>query len=806
MFSGRDLAGVTIIDRDPQTSALYNVSTSVLDPTIPEDPGRIRALLELSGWSLRPTFDGQGNTVSVNITFVIQIDIRGTLPSSVVKSMTSSMTMAVSRLNQFINKSGYPPFASHISGTRLLDTFDPRNGFYELCYKAAPGWTEVRVGRKVYKDGYDFFIKPDDPSVKVELAPDFGGVRVWTTLDHEGQSIVAQVSRKGHHLIEAAAAAASAAAVASPEVSDSKDAKVEVVRPKAETNSAGKAEVEESEQNAMGFKDGNDLKESEIESSRQYNSSSSRKRRSASYSTLSPHGFAAAIGTSAANHLTHNGRPESQGSERSRASRGRSSRALVTLPAGTPPPPLPHRSSSLSRYSIPLSPYMAGADAPPVPINTTGIRNSSVSVMEPLGSAASSPVSPDRSSTSATLTSPTRPTAIVTSTPATTAVESPMCSPTLGPFHVPHHPVISTSVATASTATTTSALAPKMESISTVLSESETATPVLSEAASPASTTSTVVDKTELVSVATVPVKPSSLLKDNIKKEMDHVSTSILLTSFSPVGSPIPSATPAFGPRTSSLAAASASSSTTSSPSASTAATVTPVSSLKHSTSISSVASTSLVPQGRRREVRVTFSLDTVDKSSMSPTESPSVTLSSNSPLEDLMKFQQQLSRSGSGSHGPTLAKEHSVHVVTSSSNDCHHHQQVVVEQSASVVAGEDSSSDEDEFMEANDDFSDLSEDEKELALVLAGIGAWPSLSSDSSSSEKLRYRSFGVASTFSEEQQQHEKEQQDEIVMASLQAVERGFRDLRSSQIKVAIVFLLLIYYAGHLSMALTA
>ncbi|KAH7051745.1 hypothetical protein BKA57DRAFT_391723, partial [Linnemannia elongata] len=133
-LTGRDLAGVTIVDRDPQTAALCNVSTSVLDSTIPEDPGRIRALLELSGWSLRPTFDGQGNTVSVNVTFVIQIDIRGTLPTSVVKSLTGSMMTAVSRLNQFINKNGYPPYASHISGTRLLDTFEPKTGFYELCY------------------------------------------------------------------------------------------------------------------------------------------------------------------------------------------------------------------------------------------------------------------------------------------------------------------------------------------------------------------------------------------------------------------------------------------------------------------------------------------------------------------------------------------------------------------------------------------------------------------------------------------------------------------------------------------------
>ncbi|KAF9579331.1 hypothetical protein BGW38_004456 [Lunasporangiospora selenospora] len=203
-LTGRDLAGVTIIDRDPQTCALYNVSTSVLDPTIPEDPGCVRAVLEMSGWSLRPIFDGQGNTVSVHVTFVIQIDIRGTLPSSVVKSVSSGMMSSVSRLNQFINKTGCPPYPSFISGTRLLDTFEPKTGYFELCYKASPGWTEIRVGRKVYRDGYDFFIKPDDPTVRVELAPDFGGVRVFTTLDHEGQSIIAQVTRKGQSPISSA--------------------------------------------------------------------------------------------------------------------------------------------------------------------------------------------------------------------------------------------------------------------------------------------------------------------------------------------------------------------------------------------------------------------------------------------------------------------------------------------------------------------------------------------------------------------------------------------------------------------------
>ncbi|KAG0369452.1 hypothetical protein BGZ54_009876, partial [Gamsiella multidivaricata] len=380
-LTGRDLAGVTMIDRDPQTSALYNVSTSVLDPTIPEDPGRIRAMLELSGWSLRPTFDGQGNTVSVNVTFVVQIDIRGNLPSSVVKSMTASMTSAVSRLNQFINKSGYPPFASHISGTRLLDTFDPKVGLYELCYKAAPGWTEVRIGRKVYKEGYDFFIKPDDPSVRVEMAPDFGGVRVWTTLDHEGQSIIAQVSRKGQNLIKSEPmeeqkqeAEAAAAALTAAENSRSKN------------DSVRHSDIDP------------DMKQSIV----------GRTRRSASNATpSSTQGNAFSSSSSV--------RPDSQASVASKASqssdrsrsRGRTPRSIVTLPAGTPPPPLPRRSSSLSRYSIPISPYLAPIDAPPLPANMSA------------------------SIASATEMSP-RPISIP---------ESPLGSPTLGFFHIPHAPV-----------------------------------------------------------------------------------------------------------------------------------------------------------------------------------------------------------------------------------------------------------------------------------------------------------------------------------------------------------------------------
>ncbi|KAF9428121.1 hypothetical protein BGZ94_003329 [Podila epigama] len=506
-LTGRDLAGVTIVDRDAQTSALYNVSTSVLDPTIPEDPGRIRALLELSGWSLRPTFDGQGNTVAVNVTYVIQVDIRGTLANSVVKAMTASMTTAVPRLNHFLNKTGYPPYASHISGTRLLDTFDPKTGFYELCYKAAPGWTEIRVGRKVYKDGYDFFIKPDDPTVRVELAPDFGGVRVWTTLDHEGQSIVAQVTRKGQNPAMSRSGPKNESGSESDESrgdgrhsslpsprdrsGDGRSGHAPPVSPSYSSSSSlsshsfgqrrrstmghqGQSNDEKNIVNEMGSESAirpeMGAGESLVSQSMSSSSIIGRKRRSAEGKPRSWSAFDANTDDDVASTfdrlhpqtstLASTTPAEASASfERKGRSRTRTPRSLVSIPSGAPSPPLPRRSSSLSRYSIPLSAYLAQEDAPPVPttINATAAtttitatsprsNNSTTDQMTVTATSASttpisSPLEPPL--LSPTLSSPSVPEPNEEKVPAVSApYSSPTTSqpgsPTLGPFHVSH--------------------------------------------------------------------------------------------------------------------------------------------------------------------------------------------------------------------------------------------------------------------------------------------------------------------------------------------------------------------------------
>ncbi|KAF9338131.1 hypothetical protein BG006_010241 [Podila minutissima] len=656
-LTGRDLAGVTIIDRDSQTSALYNVSTSVLDPTIPEDPGRIRAMLELSGWSLRPTFDGQGNTVSVNVTFVVQIDIRGTLPSSVVKSMTSSMTMAVSRLNQFINKTGYPPFASHISGTRLLDTFEPQTGFFELCFKAAPGWTEVRVGRKVYKEGYDFFIKPDDPTVRVELAPDFGGVRIWTTLDHEGQSIIAQVSRKGQYRIE-------------PEYKEEKvEEKVEEA-------------IKETKKVVEGVQVVVPVVKKVQEDDAELASPTSRRNRNASSSTLATSSVSSA-------------RPDSQASIASRASQGSEkggrrgrSRTIVALPTGTPPPPLPRRSSSLSRYSIPISPYVP-ENVPPLPTNTT--ITAGILASAGIGRISSLATSPT-TATPANVVSSSRP------------VSDALASPTLGPFHIPHRPA---AVPRISSEAHMDAPAAHMESINTVLAEPlpassssvseleleptavvETKEPVavaVAVAAAVAATTpvALVVDTTAVVkddakedakedansSAAPSPI-PSSPIKE--------LAVATLANIASPAASPVPTQGALFPSMQSSR--------------------------LKHRASSVSVGGTR----------RVTFSLETIEISSSSDEYNKDKTSDlSASPLDEIVKLKGVLKdTSATAASTPNAANIHTVKIVevrttTESqsseifSGDAHFG---VVEE---TPQSQDYESDEAEFVEARDELSE---------------------------------------------------------------------------------------------------
>lgn len=283
-----------------------------------------------------------------------------------------------------------------------------------------------------------------------------------------------------------------------------------------------------------------------------------------------------------------------------------------------------------------------------------------------------------------------------------------LSSPTLGFFHVPVAP---------STPLTPTPL----ENIATVLSEAMlTPEAALTTAAASSS------------AVETVAISLGE------KSEKGQESTLLSLNSqASPVSTPMPSPMgTAFNAPTST-------------------APFHPMSSLKNNGSTTSLT--------KKRDVRVTFSLDTIDNSISEDTP-----IKSSTPLETLMRRNSGSSiRSVDSDNGPTLAKEHTVRIVPV---QAHHHRALVAEE----LHSSDCESDDAEFMEAREELSD---DEMEFALVLTTMSAWPS----------------SIRSIKSEQ-----------VVEGVSMLFERGFDMLRAGaavEAKVAIVFLLLVYYAGRLA-----
>ncbi|RUS26480.1 hypothetical protein BC938DRAFT_470717, partial [Jimgerdemannia flammicorona] len=209
--NGRDLCAITTIETDPVTGIIFNVSSSVIDPAIPEDPKRVRAQMELSGWIFRPNFDDKGSTVSVDVTFISQVDFKGAMPSGIVRILTTETPRCVGRVEEYLQKYGCPPYIRRVAGKVVEEHFNPRIGTYELTYnakhessyKGRGGWcTDLRIGKKMYPNGFDVQVLPEQ-GVRVELAPDIGGVRVFT-LSHEmeAQNITVRIVKNAGRTAE----------------------------------------------------------------------------------------------------------------------------------------------------------------------------------------------------------------------------------------------------------------------------------------------------------------------------------------------------------------------------------------------------------------------------------------------------------------------------------------------------------------------------------------------------------------------------------------------------------------------------
>ncbi|CAG8705341.1 5206_t:CDS:2, partial [Ambispora leptoticha] len=169
-ISGRDLSTAVTTERDPFSGAIYNAGCSVIDPAIPETNKHVRAQLDLAGWILRPHFDFAGFTSAVDVTYIVDIDIKlQSIPSTILKTISTGTPMCIARIDELIQKNGYPPYVRNTNGKVVSSAFNLKNCQYELTLSDLnPGAiTEICASRKMYPSGFDISIKPEGS--KVEL-------------------------------------------------------------------------------------------------------------------------------------------------------------------------------------------------------------------------------------------------------------------------------------------------------------------------------------------------------------------------------------------------------------------------------------------------------------------------------------------------------------------------------------------------------------------------------------------------------------------------------------------------------------
>uniref|UniRef100_A0A1D1ZJI2 StAR-related lipid transfer protein 5 n=1 Tax=Anthurium amnicola TaxID=1678845 RepID=A0A1D1ZJI2_9ARAE len=163
-ISGRDISVCEMLDCDENTGTLYFITTSVSDHLIPESKKLVRANLDFAGWKLEPNFDSNGNTTSVNITYIVDVDVKlDTIPSSIRKTLSLQIPMIVSKLDEVIQKMGYPPYVLNSTTKIIKEGFNIKNNQYDLSLIAeGSSVTEFKISKLMYPNGIHVSTIPEN--------------------------------------------------------------------------------------------------------------------------------------------------------------------------------------------------------------------------------------------------------------------------------------------------------------------------------------------------------------------------------------------------------------------------------------------------------------------------------------------------------------------------------------------------------------------------------------------------------------------------------------------------------------------
>ncbi|GBC34300.2 Bet v1-like protein [Rhizophagus irregularis DAOM 181602=DAOM 197198] len=182
-ISGRDMSVCEMLDHEEDTGILQFVSTSVVDQLIPESKKIVRANLDFAGWRLKPHFDSEGNTTSVDTTYIVDVDVKlDTIPSSIRKTLSVQIPMIVSKLDELMQKMGFPPYIVNSTTKVIKEEFNIKNHQYDLSLIAeGSGVTEFKISRLMYPNGLDISTIPENFSNSTIDVKQFKNTKDGTT-------------------------------------------------------------------------------------------------------------------------------------------------------------------------------------------------------------------------------------------------------------------------------------------------------------------------------------------------------------------------------------------------------------------------------------------------------------------------------------------------------------------------------------------------------------------------------------------------------------------------------------------------
>ncbi|CAG8510074.1 8922_t:CDS:2 [Racocetra fulgida] len=170
---------VFIIERDTQTGTIWHASTSVVDPLMPVNKRHVRANLDISGWQLRPRVDEEDLSTYMEITYIVDIDIKlEQIPTSITKNILLQPPLCVANIIEILRTIGHPPYIKNTTDSVISEGINTKTFQYDLAMEViGNGVTDIKTSKTMYPNGFDVSVAPE--GLKIELlAPRYTDIRV----------------------------------------------------------------------------------------------------------------------------------------------------------------------------------------------------------------------------------------------------------------------------------------------------------------------------------------------------------------------------------------------------------------------------------------------------------------------------------------------------------------------------------------------------------------------------------------------------------------------------------------------------